>query len=127
MAEAENELNGPTDLAYQGINPVRQRAGLDPLENLSQNQLREAIKQERAWELLGESTHRKMDLLRWNELEKALQERLALEEAEPDSHPNQVNNLKQTLQYYAPHKNLLPIPNEEISLNPRLTQNEGYN
>jgi hypothetical protein len=127
LAEAENELNGPTDLAFNAINQVRQRAGINPLDNLTQEELREAIKQERTWELLGESTHRKMDLLRWNELEKALNERLALEEVEPESHPNQINNLKQTLQYYAPYKNLLPIPNEEILLNPRLTQNEGYN
>ena len=60
-------------------------------------------------------------------MEKALNERLALEEAEFDGHPNQVNNLKQTLQYYAPYKNLLPIPNEEIALNPKLTQNAEYN
>jgi hypothetical protein len=127
LAEAENELNGPTEVAYGAIDQVRERAGLDPLENLSQDELREAIKQERARELLGESTHRKMDLLRWNELEKALKDRLALEEVEPESHPNQINNLKQTLQHYAPYKNLLPIPNEEILLNPSLTQNEGYN
>lgn len=127
LAEAENELNGPTELAYSAINQVRERAGLDPLENLTQDALREAIRQERSWELLGESAHRKIDLLRWNELENALKERLSLEEAEPEAHPNQVNNLRFTLQHYAPYKNLLPIPSDEIILNPGLTQNEGYN
>jgi hypothetical protein len=126
LAEAENELNGPTDLAYGAINQVRERAGLDGLEGLTQDELREAIKQERSWELIGEGTHRKMDLLRWNELENALNERLALEEADPGSHPNHINNLRITLQNYAPYKNLLPIPAEEILLNPRLTQNAGY-
>lgn len=126
LAEAENELNGPTEVAYSAINQVRERAGLAPLENLSQDELREAIKQERSWELVGEATHRKMDLLRWNELENALKERLSLEEAEPEAHPNHITNLKLTLQNYAPYKNLLPIPLEEILLNPSLTQNEGY-
>jgi starch-binding outer membrane protein, SusD/RagB family len=126
LAEAENELNGPTPVAYNAINKVRARAGLNPLENLSQQQLREAIKQERSWELVGEGTHRKMDLLRWNELEKALKERLALEQVVAQPHKNHLNNLKTTLQYYAPHKNLLPVPFEEIVLNPKLTQNAGY-
>jgi hypothetical protein len=126
LAEAENELNGPTELAYNSINAVRARAGLDPLAGLTQDQLREAIKMERAWELLGEGIHRKSDLLRWGELEQALKTRLALEEAHPRTHPNHVNNLKMTLQHYAPHKNVFPIPAEEILLNPALVQNEGY-
>ena len=127
LAEAENELNGPTELAYTSINEVRARAGLSPLEDLSKDALREAIKQERTWELVGEGIYRKMDLLRWGELEAALNERLALEGAHPDTHPNHLNNLNMTLQYYAPHKNVLPVPAEEILLNPKLTQNPGYN
>jgi hypothetical protein len=126
LAEAENELNGPTLTAYSAINQVRARAGLAPLEDLTQDELREAIKQERAWELVGEGTHRKMDLLRWDEVGEALQERLLLEEAEPNAHPNLVNNIRLTVDNYAPYKDLLPIPAEETILNPSLTQNEGY-
>lgn len=126
LAEAENELSGPTGLAYEAINRVRARAGLASLENLSQEQLREAIRLERSWELLGEPSHRKMDLLRWNKVEEALRDRLAQEQAVGKSHKNHLNNLKTTLQYYQPHKNLLPIPHEEILLNPELTQNQGY-
>lgn len=126
LAEAENELTGASAAAYDAINKVRKRAGLDPLDGLSKDQLREAIKEERSWELVGEGTHRKMDLLRWNELETALRARLALEETGPSAR-NHVNNLRMTLQYYALHKNLLPIPAEERLLNPNLTQNEGYN
>lgn len=126
LAEAQNELVGPDELAYDAINQVRNRAGLEPLVNLTQDELREAIRMERAWELLGESTYRKEDLLRWNELGNALNERLRLERVEPKAHPNQVNNLVVTLRNYAPHKNLLPIPFEEILLNQNLTQNPGY-
>jgi hypothetical protein len=81
---------------------------------------------ERSWELLGESTHRKMDLLRWNEVENALKERLAMEQKVGGSHRNHLNNLRTTIQHYVPYKNLLPVPFEEILLNQGLTQNEGY-
>jgi hypothetical protein len=126
LAEAENELKGPTELAFRSINQVRERAGLEGLQNLTQQQLRDAIKMERSWELLGEGTHRKMDLLRWNELEKALKDRLDLEVKQGGSHRNHLNNLRTTLQFYAPHKNLLPIPADEIILTSVLTQNQGY-
>ncbi len=126
LAEAENELKGPTELAYRSINQVRKRAGLEGLQSLTQQQLRDAIKMERSWELLGEGTHRKMDLLRWNDLEKALKDRLDLEVKQGGSHKNHLSNLKTTLQFYAPHKNLLPVPADEIVLNSALTQNQGY-
>ncbi len=75
FAEAENELNGPTDLAKEALKEVRRRAfpadshartvetfvnGLGSKEDFFQ-----AIVDERALELGGESI-RKYDLIRWN-------------------------------------------------------------
>jgi hypothetical protein len=62
-AEAENELNGPTN-AYAYINRIRQRARINKsdlahvpdLTNLSKEQFREAIYMERKWELHMEGT-----------------------------------------------------------------------
>lgn len=57
-AEAENEINGPSD-AYQYINEIRQRARIDKndpthvpaLSGLSKEEFRQAVWQERKWEL----------------------------------------------------------------------------
>ena len=127
LAEAENELNGPTQIAYDAINEVRNRAGLAPLSGLTQESLRDAIRQERAWELVGEGNHRKMDLLRWGTLGQALQDRLAAEQADPDAANNLKASIQRTVDNFADHKVLLPIPTDEILLNTRLTQNPGYN
>ena len=54
-AEAQNKADGsPNTQAYQAINSVRERAGLDPLNGLSQQAFEEAVWRERAWELTAE-------------------------------------------------------------------------
>ena len=62
-AEAENEARGP-GAAYVSLNAVRARAGLAPLSGLSQSQFRDAVREERSWELAFESK-RLFDLKRW--------------------------------------------------------------
>jgi hypothetical protein len=60
-AEAENEINGP-DAAYPYINKIRQRARVDKsdpshvpdLAGLTQDEFREAVLNERKWELYTE-------------------------------------------------------------------------
>jgi starch-binding outer membrane protein, SusD/RagB family len=56
-SEAENETNGPSALAVSGINQVRARAGLAPIDYtaVTQVQLRAIIVNERAWELAAEA------------------------------------------------------------------------
>ncbi|MDR3062108.1 MAG: RagB/SusD family nutrient uptake outer membrane protein, partial [Dysgonamonadaceae bacterium] len=66
LAEAENEINGPTALAYECINKVRERAKITPLSGLSKDEFREALKDERAMELCFEAL-RRWDLIRWGE------------------------------------------------------------
>ncbi|WKN44933.1 RagB/SusD family nutrient uptake outer membrane protein [Tunicatimonas pelagia] len=58
-AEAENELNGPTEAALAPLNQIRARAGLAPINatnspGLDQNTLRDIILQERRIELAFE-------------------------------------------------------------------------
>ncbi len=76
LAEAENELNGPTALAKQALTTVRARAFANSetydqdvtqyVNNLSSKEaFFNAIVNERAWEFGGEGL-RKFDLIRWN-------------------------------------------------------------
>ena len=67
IAEAENEVNGPTQKVYDAINSIRARKGVDmpPLPTgLNQTQMREKIRHERRIELAFEG-HRYFDLKRW--------------------------------------------------------------
>lgn len=115
-AEAENELNGPAS-AYQYINMVRERAyePNQPLEGLSQQEFREAVYDERRWELGGEG-HRRMDLIRWGILQDVVQ-----------NTEYRIYNPAGNIQ---PYHVLLPIPVEELRLNPALLEsdisNNGY-
>lgn len=112
-AEAENELNGPAG-AFQYINAVRERAYEpdQPLSGLSQEQFREAIYNERRWELGGEG-HRRLDLIRWGILLDVVR-----------NTEYRVYNPAANIQ---PHHVLLPIPVEELRLNPALLESDPTN
>jgi len=116
-AEAANEAeNGPSSLALQSINQVRQRAGLAPLpEGLSREEFRQRVRQERRVELAFES-HRRYDLVRWGILLPTMREHFRR------FYPNLVQNVQD-------HEVLFPIPQREIDLNPAIgasDQNPGY-
>ena len=114
-AECENEINGP-DNAYQYIHPIRQRAFETQAEweltGLNQQQFREAIYDERKWELAGEA-HRRYDLIRWGILLDVVQ------------------NLE--YRFWKPNENirpyhvLLPIPLQELELNSALLDSDPTN
>ncbi|MEM6844616.1 MAG: RagB/SusD family nutrient uptake outer membrane protein [Bacteroidota bacterium] len=112
-AEAENELNGPGN-AYQYINAVRERAFEPdrPFSGLSQQEFREVIYDERRWELGGEG-HRRMDLIRWGILMDVVK-----------STEYRVYNPAENIQ---PYHVLLPIPVEELRLNPALLESDPTN
>ncbi|MEM8970072.1 MAG: RagB/SusD family nutrient uptake outer membrane protein, partial [Bacteroidota bacterium] len=112
-AEAENELNGPGN-AFQYINAVRERAYEpdQPYSGLSQQQLREAIYDERKWELGGEG-HRRLDLIRWGILMDVVKNtEYRVYDPAPNIQPKHV---------------LLPIPVEELRLNPALLESDPTN
>ena len=107
FAEAENEANGPTADAYSAINQVRARAKLPALAGLSQDQFRDAVHQERSWELAFESK-RLFDLKRWGTFYSVLSQ-----------DPVAKIGIKDFMVF-------LPIPQREIDLNPVLGQNTGW-
>jgi len=116
--EAENELNGPGN-AYQYVNKVRERAFEpdQPWSNMTQQQFREEMWEERLHELCGES-HRKPDLVRWG----IYVDRIRNTQFQKHNMPA-VQNVQEKHQY-------APIPLSEIQLNPNLLNtdptNNGY-
>ena len=82
FAEADNHVNeGSTAESLEAVNQVRRRAfGLDPMTSaadvdktaMSQGDFLEYIKDERARELAMES-HRKLDLIRWGDFLKTME------------------------------------------------------
>lgn len=102
-AEALNEDSNPTD-AHTYLNMVRERAGLDDLDGLDQDQFRAAVLEERKLELAGEG-QRWFDLVRTGTLESLVP--LAKAGVIPQS------------RHY-----LFPVPQRERDLNPSLPQND---
>ena len=126
-AEAENELNGPTPAAYDAINQIRRRAYWSPylniqnepsdgspleLSGLTKEQFRQAVRDERWKEFILEG-QRWFDLVRWHILVKHVKEN------SPASEPLKIQNVSK-------RNYLLPLPQDQIILNPNLTQNWGY-
>lgn len=106
-AEALNEINGPTQESIDLINLVRARAGLDPLvlgDFASTAELRDAIFQERLWELFIEGKSRE-DMRRYGNFISDAQDR------------------GKSAQDYM---ELYPIPQTEVEANPNCEQNPGY-
>lgn len=109
-AEALNET-GSTTQAEAPLYQVRSRAGLldrADVENLSQEEMRTKIRQERRIELAFEG-HRWFDMIRWDNGQYALDFLHSI---------GKVNAQRKHL--------LLPIPQREIDANPNLKQNSGY-
>ncbi len=132
-AECLNNTGSTAD-AYQYINMVRDRSGIDPLTpsnllaDVAQTELTEhgftipsddqgkmqlQIEYERIWELTGESI-RWFDLVRWGYLES--QDKIdILRYTDPDFDD-----------FIVGRNHLLPFPYMEVDNNPELEQNFGY-
>lgn len=106
-AEALNEDQGPTTTAYAAINQVRRRAKVaDVTPGLSQAAFRDAVYQERRLEFVQEG-QRWFDLVRTGRLVASVKKIKA---------KSAVSN----------RNNLFPIPQAEIDVNPKVTQNPGW-
>ena len=118
-AEALNELHGPTAEAYEAINQVRRRAYRQPLDTpsaydlsgLTREQFRQKLQDERWIEFVLEG-QRWFDLVRWRKLIQTIK----------------TNTGETDLKHHnvSPKNYLFPIPQEQLILNPNLTQNWGY-
>jgi hypothetical protein len=115
-AECENELNGPTAKALGYMHEIRKRAYDDQADwditGVNQAGFREAMYDERKWELAGEA-HRRYDLIRWGILLDVVQ------------------NLE--YRFWKPNENIrsyhvkLPIPLQQLELNPALLESDPSN
>lgn len=110
-AECLNEI-GKTSEAYSYVDRVRQRAGLSPLSlskpNLSKQAFLNQIKHERLLELTGEG-HRFNDLKRWGDLNTSLS-------VKDPAFSN----------FIIGKHELLPIPQNDLDINPNMVQNPGW-
>jgi len=127
-AEAQNETDGGSNAAsIEAFNRVRRRAGLsewpvvnDPDGNPYPNNkdgFRQAIRQERRWELCYEGK-RLFDLRRWGNLVETFQARATVTNPTPQ-------DLIRAQNVELKH-NLYPIPLGEIQKNQNISQNVGY-
>jgi hypothetical protein len=124
-AEAENEVNGPTDKAHQYLNEVRIRAKTSSFTGISgKEEFRAIIQDERSRELCYEGL-RKMDLRRWGILIPHMK---ALAEHIKNTEPNSTQRMRASLaaDNLSEHHLYFPIPLREMSLNHLLTQNPGW-
>jgi len=122
LAEAENEVNGPTALAHESLNLVRKRAGLSDTTIAAADGFRAEVRNERARELCFEGL-RKPDLLRWGIFVPTMKEVAA----EFKAYASSTYQYATTAAGNVTERHLLyPIPIAEMSLNKAITQNPGW-
>ncbi|QXV64752.1 RagB/SusD family nutrient uptake outer membrane protein [Mucilaginibacter achroorhodeus] len=114
-AEASNEVNGPTQDAYDAVNAIRTRAKLANLSGLTKDQFRIAIWKERYHELAYENKAY-FDVQRTHQTYNPKTNTFG----EATSTPTE-QGVTFKEQYY-----LWPIPQREIATNKNLTQNPGW-
>jgi hypothetical protein len=108
LAEALNEVNGPTDQSINLINQIRNRAGVNPVQLSdfpSKEDLRDHILNERLWEFYFEGMERE-DLIRHGKFISNARE----------------HGVTNAQDYHV----LFPIPQAEIDANSLMVQNPGY-
>lgn len=122
IAEAENELNAsPTNLAYECLDAVRDRAKIAPMSGsgLTKDQFRDVIKKERAMEFCFEAI-RRWDLIRWGDLYTAMNAMPGyVDRSEWGTSYKYAANYYKISKYY----NYYPIPDMEMAINKSITQN----
>jgi hypothetical protein len=141
LAEAANELTGPSEEVYNALNEIRNRVGMPDVDRTKYNTketLRELIRRERSVELAGEG-FRRADIVRWKDAsgkmiaETVLNKPLTRIEGtvdynEPD--PFKRATVTGTViiedRKFTPNNRYLPIPQGNIDNNPALVQNQGY-
>lgn len=123
-AEAINEANnGPTAEAYDAINQVRNRAGLEPLSGLNYSGFREAVYTENRKELVAEGQGWFTLQRFWDIATNRIYEHAEYNEQFPEL---RVGPRLKNLNIETPKHRLFPIPVSVMNRNLELTQNPGY-
>lgn len=139
-AEAINESEGPTN-AYQYVNQVRARAGMPAYASMTQDELRNRIRNERRIELSFED-HRFVDSRRWklfegvtassektkpyyNQLLNLYGVRVTGTEASPEYQFDLAQTVNSRI-FNSPKNYYFPIPADEVKRAPNLGQNPGW-
>lgn len=147
-AEAKNELSPLDPSAFDAVNQVRRRVGMPDLQKTdptkptycgTQDDLRKRIWNEWRVEFALEGGKRQWDIRRWGIAKDVLNapfEGLRYTLVDDPNAPKGDNGKKCILyvgeplklagSHYEDHNYLLPIPQTEIDLNPKLEQNPGY-
>ena len=148
-AEAKNEIAALDASAFDAVNQVRKRVGMPELQKTNaalptycgtQDALRQRIRNEWRVEFALEGGKRQWDIRRWGIAKQVLNApfegmKYKLVDS-PDADPKdngkiciyyQGEPLKLTGSRYEDHNYLYPVPQSERDLNPKLTQNPGYN
>ena len=143
-AEAKIEANDIDASVYDAIDQIRTRAGMPALErNMSQAQLRTALRYERKVELCNDGL-RWYDLRRWGIADEVMNGYIYLNRAgnnwtkaallEIDENANPVYNYTEASNYFTTQEVVYnttkdeywPIPQQEVDINPNLEQNPNY-
>lgn len=123
-AEARNEATGPDAIVADAVNKVRARVKLPPLPTgLTQDQMRDRIRNERAVELAFEE-HRYYDVRRWGLGEQVFNAPIFGMRISADG--KKFDRFKVEDRVFKPRQNLYPIPQQEMDKNPKLVQNPGW-
>jgi hypothetical protein len=129
-AEAQNEAVGPDQSVYDAINAVRARAGMPALPAaLSQEQMRDRIRNERRIELAYEE-HRYFDVRRWLIAEEVENEPAQGMSVQKNNDGTFTYTVKEALagKNFQPQHYWFPIPIQEINAsNGAIEQNPFYN
>lgn len=132
-AEALNEWKGaPTSEAYAAVNKVRRRAYGNPSntsvcdapESMNQEEFREFIRKERAYELAFEG-HRRMDLVRWGIYYETIQKTNMDLASWWSNDAAYFNYAVQRYTVKGKHE-LLPIPQRDMDLCQQFEQNPNW-
>jgi len=119
LAEAKNE-NTDTPGAVTLINEVRARALIDPTMAATQNEVFDAIVEERIMELTGEG-HRYLDLVRWGLADDVMGQGSTIAGG---NHPKSLAGSNAF--FTTGQDEFIWIPISELNANPNLEQNDGY-
>ncbi|RHF22262.1 RagB/SusD family nutrient uptake outer membrane protein [Bacteroides fragilis] len=148
-AEAKNEVSPLDDSAFEAVNQVRRRVGMPELQKTdatkptycaTQDDLRQRIRNEWRVEFALEGGKRQWDIRRWGIAKDVLNAPfLGIKYKMVDDAVNadpkdggkvcvlyEGDNVKLAGSRYEDYNYIYPIPQSEIDLNPKLTQNPGY-